>query len=521
MIKKILVVLIIILIVPHITSADFAHIAVTTDVVGKVVRPGDTAEFVISLEKGYNTTDDVSVTLFLDKKPNDDWMAGFYEDSNQVSRITFPAGESGKKQVTLRVRTPENASDDTYVIKAGFQPYGESVTSYEYIYRDFVVDVDRNAALNLDMYADIPGRATHPGTPVTVGLKVENDYDSRTVVKLDVISKPLEWGVDLLSDDGFRITKICVPANDEKEVDVIVCPPMNVSKGDYTITIGAAPESGDQYITEDLSISINPDIESPQGLSTYMEINAPITGLEIRPETPAEFIVTLRSRYDQRIYLNLKALEIPENWSVEFLSVEDEDTRITTLEMPPGGEQQLEVRVRPTTNMSDGTYPVIVGALLDDGRSISQKLEVTINEGIEKSQILSIYPSYSEVTLNPGSSTEVRVNIRNNWDETLENVQLEVQDVSGIKTEIRSFGTIEELEPGESRTIPVEITARADAGSGVKELFMRARSSDIQSEEKSIKVDVKKSSGSGFIGIGLVVLAILVLAVMIRKFGRR
>ena len=50
---------------------------------------------------------------------------------------------------------------------------------------------------------------------------------------------------------------------------------------------------------------------------------------------------------------------------------------------------------------------------------------------------------------------------------------------------------------------------------------MRARSSDIQSEEKSIRVDIRKSSGSGFIGIGLVLLAILVLAVMIRKFGRR
>lgn len=122
MIKETLAVLTILLIAPHITSADFAHIAVTTDVVGKVVRPGDIAEFTIYLEKGYNTTDDVSVTLFIDKKPEGDWMAGFYEDCDQVSRITFPADESGKKQVTLRVRTPENASDGTYVIKAGFQP---------------------------------------------------------------------------------------------------------------------------------------------------------------------------------------------------------------------------------------------------------------------------------------------------------------------------------------------------------------------------------------------------------------
>jgi uncharacterized membrane protein len=278
---------------------------------------------------------------------------------------------------------------------------------------------------------------------------------------------------------------------------------VNVNKGEYTVTIGATPETGDQYIIEDISITINPEIESHQDLSTYLEMRTPISGLEIRPETSAEFIVTLKNRYDQRMSLNLKTMEKPQNWNVEFLAVEDEDLRITALEMPAGGEQKLKVRVKPAANASDGIYPVIVGALLNDGRSMSQKLEVAINEGIEKSQILSIYPDYSEVTLNPGSS------------------KLEVQDVSGIKTDIRSFGTIEKLEAGESRTISIEITARADAGSGVKEIFLRAKSSDIQSEEKSIKVDVKKSSGSGFIGIGMVLLAVICLVLIIRKFGRR
>lgn len=522
MIGKILGVLIIIIILLSSTlvNAGFAHVAVTTDITGKVIRPGDIAEFTIVLKKGYNTTEDVSVALFIDEMP-DNWMAGFYSNDDQVSSITFPAGESGKKQVTLRVRAPENISDGTYEIRAGFKPFGEIVTNHEFIFRDFAVSVDRNAALNLDIYAEIPGRATHPGIPVTVDLIIENRYDSRTVVKLDVISKPPEWSVDLLSKDGFRITKISVPENGESEIDTVICPPVNVSKGEYTVTIGATPETGDQYIIEDISITINPEIEFHQDLSTYLEMRTPISGLEIRPETSAEFIVTLKNRYDQRMPLNLKTMEKPQNWNVEFLSVEDEDLRITTLEMPAGGEQKLKVRVKPTANASDGIYPVIVGVLLNDGRSMSQKLEVAINEGIEKSQILSIYPDYSEVTLNPGSSKEIRVNIRNNWDETLSNVQLEVQDVSGIKTDIRSFGTIEKLEAGESRTMSIEITARADAGSGVKEIFLRAKSSDIQSEEKSIKVDVKKSSGSGFIGIGMVLLAVICLVLIIRKFGRR
>jgi len=278
-------------------------------------------------------------------------------------------------------------------------------------------------------------------------------------------------------------------------------------------------ESGTKSIALPLSISINPELDS-QALSAYLEMHSDIAGLEIRPENTAEFIVSLKNRYDKAIRLNLKTLSKPEDWKVEFLSDSDDNVRLTTLELPAKGELKFKVRVKPAFNTSDGIYSIVIGVASGE-KSISQKLEVTVNRGIEKSQILSVYPSYREITLNPGSSTEIRVTIRNSGDEALENVQLEISDVSGISTQIRSFGTIEKLEAGESRSIPVEITARADAGSGVKEIFMRAKSGDIQSDEKSIKINVEKSGSSGIVGIGMVVLAIIALVLIIRKFGRR
>ena len=50
---------------------------------------------------------------------------------------------------------------------------------------------------------------------------------------------------------------------------------------------------------------------------------------------------------------------------------------------------------------------------------------------------------------------------------------------------------------------------------------MRTKSGDIQGEEKSVKVNVEKSGSSGVAGIGMVVLAIIALVFIIRKFGRR
>ncbi len=519
MVKILGIITILILVIP-LATAEFSQITATTDITGKVVRPGDTVEFTTTLQKGYNTTKSVSVKLFIDKKP-DNWLAGFYADNNQVSQITFPADSSGSKQVVLRLRVPANASDGAYLIRIVLQPYGEDVTNYDLIYREFVATVDRNAMPNLDIYSGIPGRKTHPGSPARFSVTVENKYDSRATVKLSVLSKPEEWGVDLLSSDGARITKLSIPAKGKQDFDVVAQPPINATDGDFEVLIGASMESGSQIITMPLSISINPDLDPAQALSAYLEMHSSIAGLEVRPENVAEFIVSLKNRYDQQIKLNLKALNKPEGWNVEFLLDSDDDVRLTSLELPARGEQKFRVKVKPSLNASDGIYPILVGAVSGDDRSVSQRLEVTVNKGIEKSQILSLYPSYSEVTLNPGSSTEISVTLRNGGDEALSNVQLEIQEVSGISTQIRSFGTIEKLEAGESRNVPVEITARADAGSGIKEIFMRAKSGDIQGEEKSIKVNVEKSGSSGVAGIGMVVLAIIALVFIIRKFGRR
>src|SRR3990172_2660724 len=270
-------------------TAEFSQITATTDITGKVVRPGDTVEFTTTLQKGYNTTKSVSVKLFIDKKP-DNWLAGYYADNNQVSQITFPADSTASKKIVLRIRVPVNTSDGAYLIRIGLQPYGEDITNYELIYREFVATVDRNAMPNLDIYSSIPGRKTHPGSPVKFSITVENKYDSRATVKLSVLSKPNEWGVDLLSSDGARITKLSIPAKGKQDFEVVAQPPINATDGDYEVLIGASMESGSQIISLPLSISINPDIDPTQALSAYLEMRSAIAGLEVRPENVAEFI---------------------------------------------------------------------------------------------------------------------------------------------------------------------------------------------------------------------------------------
>jgi uncharacterized membrane protein len=267
-------------------------------------------------------------------------------------------------------------------------------------------------------------------------------------------------------------------------------------------------------------VSINPELARDDDLSAYVGLNADVVGVGIRPEKTAVFAVSLKNRYDQPLKLDLKALNFPEGWKVDIIDTENKDQRLSSLLLAAGEEQAFTVKVKPSQNATSGLYPVTVAAV-NGNKKITRQLEVSINSSIENQEILKVDSSSSELALNPGSSTQIQVSVANQGDEELKDVTLEINSVSGITTQVQSFGTIEKLEAGESKSIPVEITVNANTGSDVKEIFIRAKSGDIVSSDKSIKINVEKSASSGLLGLGMLVFAVIVLVFVIRKFGRR
>ena len=74
--------------IPH-TSADWSSTTILNSITGKVIRPGDTVEFAITVQKGYNNSDEAWRALSISSKP-DGWTAGFYNDGDQITHVTFP-----------------------------------------------------------------------------------------------------------------------------------------------------------------------------------------------------------------------------------------------------------------------------------------------------------------------------------------------------------------------------------------------------------------------------------------------
>ncbi len=376
-------------------SSDWSSVAVINTITGKTAYPGDTVEFSLTLESGYERTEDGWCSLQVYDFP-EGWDVGFYKDGSRITNLYFAAGNTEKIPVTLRIKTPDDAQEGDYAVYVRFRPdEGRS------IYREFVVSIDRKTEPNIEFFSDTPG-------------------------------------------------------------------------------------------------------------------------LEISSSGDVRFHATLKNKYEHRITADLETENVPAGWTVEFFYESDGSYRLKKLSVGPGESGDFYLKVRPALNETNGVYTFTARAVPENGdRGIPLNFTVIVNNELEDENILSVSGSVNRMELNPGESKTISVTVRNTGDKTLQNINLRIQSPSGLTTDLNSFGNTKELRPGESWTAAVDVTARADAGSGTKEILIRAVSDETQSQDERIEVTIEKSEKSGLIGIGLIIAAVLFMGLIFLKFGRR
>lgn len=247
-----------------------------------------------------------------------------------------------------------------------------------------------------------------------------------------------------------------------------------------------------------------------------------LEGVQLTADFPGMTVIVNESvSFDVKITNNgvvdktyeLAVKDAPPGWSVKFLSGSGKINRVF---VPSKGSLTFQVQTTPQTA---GTNMITIRAA---SGADNNSLQLYVDAADETRYSLEL-SCPDNITLNVGDTTNLDVLVKNNGSTKLTNVMLDIEPgyVPQSLTASVSTSHIAELDPGETQHITVSVGAKADVGQETDKLYMRATSTETNTNQQYVEVNLIKSNTWITVGIGIALVAILAFGFIVWKYGRR
>lgn len=436
-------------------------IRVLCDYPVKEVEAGESVQFQLVL------TSPSPTVVFLNADMPEGWRAKFLAGGEPVRAVRV----SGESTVALVVEVPSDAGVGMYniTVKTG------------------------DAEERLGVYVN----RTHAGENGTLSIKV-TDRESGSYIA--------GARVELLR--GGEMVAEAKTLSDGTAV-------IEAPEGSYTVRI-----SKEAYREVEKNVEIRAGRKgelqvSMQKLPYYLEVSAPEPSKSQVLGQTFIYPVVLKNLGTQDDTYSL-SLQVPENWGGMVVEDPTSHTGITSAYVKAGEEKHLYVILIPPDTAELGTYSSKL-SVTSEGSGESREIDLTAR--LTGSYGMTATLERYSLKVEAGDEAKTSVRVYNTGTSPLTNVRLEVEAPKGwnVKVEPRkvpSLGRDEEVE----FTLEVTVPENTDAGDYV--ITVKAVS-DQKSRETSLRVTVNKGSGQTYLGMAIILGALLVLGLLLRKYGRR
>ncbi|MFO1541502.1 MAG: NEW3 domain-containing protein [Chloroflexota bacterium] len=370
----------------------------------------------------------------------------------------------------------------------------------------------------------VPAFAQEPGPVPVTDLTVTPTYPSVEVdpggsatFPLSVLV-PTPARVDLAVTevpDGFRtairgggaiVGSVFTNATVSPDLELRVEVPAGAAPGSYPVVLTAASAGVTAELAVDLVVA---DTDAGSiGLTTDFP------ALEGPSDASFQFTLRLTNDTSQELTFGLSG-SAPEGWEVQVRPT-GQDLAATAI-VGAGESQNIRVTVTPARFAAAGAYPIAVIADAGQDRRAAAELLVGLTGSFAAK--LDGGDGRLNTTVTAGSSADYAVAVTNTGTAPLTGVTLSATPPSGWTI---AFDTeaIAEIPVGETVRATARITPAANAVAGDYVITMRAAAGSV-SESIQVRTTVETSSTWGLIGIGLIVLVLLGLGLVFRRYGRR
>ena len=358
----------------------------------------------------------------------------------------------------------------------------------------------------VELSTPYPAMTVNAGDSLTLELALDNYSGASQTFALSVDECPEGWTTSLEAS-GQRVSRVHVRNGEViEDVSLEVEVPLDTAEGEYSIVLGA---EGEGY-SDALEISLTVSAEE-LGQSSF-EVEYP--SQEGDSSTDFTFSATLinNTLNDQSYALSASA---PTGWSVSFLP-SGETTKVAALDLEARTTQGVDIEVTPTENVEAGTYEIPCTAT-----TVSEKMSFTLSVTITGTYGLTLSTPSGLLSTDAvaNQETAVQILLTNTGNTDLTNISLTSSTPDGWSVRYATE-VVDLIEAGASVETTAYITPAESSISGDYATVLSATQSNV-SDTVELRITVKTETTWGIVGVAVIVVLLVIVALIMRKYGRR
>ncbi len=358
---------------------------------------------------------------------------------------------------------------------------------------------------------EYPGVVVGPEDEISMDLILHNKGKEDETVFLWVESKPDDWKVRIKTY-RFDITGVHVPGGQDKMLTFKASHEKKVKPGEYIFRIGARSADRHFKFIRQIRVKVTAAKKSAESKGIVLTTSYPV--LRGPSDAKFEFSIEVESRLEDDAIFDLFA-KGPDGWELNFKPAY-ESKFISSLRLKARQSSSVALEVKPAPGAKAGQYPITVNVSSGPAKA---KAELTVVlTGTYKLDVGTVDGLLS-LTARRGRQANLSFFVKNTGSAPNNNIEFLSFKPENWKVEFKPE-KIDTLAPGELKQVEVFITPYEDALVGDYAVDLRVEGEKV-SKPLSLRVTVKASAAWGWIGIAIIVLVVLGLTTLFRKFGRR
>ena len=357
-------------------------------------------------------------------------------------------------------------------------------------------------AATFDLTTPYPAVTIQPGNTVTFPLDIAVPAPER--VGLAVSGAPKGWTANLRGG-GNIVNAVFAGGTTAATVDLSVTVPQDATPGSQTLTVTATADQGTRALPIEVTV-----LGDTGGAITLTSDFPQLSGA---PTSTFSYSLTLANTGTQKQTYTLQG-QGPDGWTVSVHPSSNGQALTDTVD--GGATDTLSVTAQPPSTVTAGSYPIQV-SVASGSQSATTNLEADVTGA--PAVTLSTPNQVLNAQVTAGSTGTVSLVVTNTGSTVLQNVAVTASAPTGWTTTFAPT-TIATIQPGSAATVDATLKPSSDALAGDYDVTFTV-TAGTATANVDIRTTVQTSPLWGFIGLALIVIVIVGLGWVFRRFGRR